>query len=159
MATVGWLDEGDLSDYVKDHLQKAKTEQLKPYWDSIIRQGVTSAYYEIVSAFALRGYTKAQTDQWDRGREFQLDIGAWWALKRLGVMHSDVLGQANLDALDRRPELRGTKEIPAVPLIVDGEILDPAGTYGQPNYGPLSTTDDLFVMDPYDPRIGEVTQF
>jgi hypothetical protein len=160
MARVGWIDEADLASYVRDHLMKSQAESLRPFWDSIIRQGQKSAYNEIVSAFAARGYTLAQITAWDRGEEFQLDIGAWWALKRLGVMHSDALGQANLDALDRRPELHGKEpDIKPVVLTISGVVQEPLGTFGQPSFGPMDTTDDLFVMDTEDSRIGEVTRF
>jgi hypothetical protein len=160
-VTVGWVDFQTLSDYVKDHLQKSAAERLRPHWDSMIRQGQKAGYNEIVSAFAARGYSKAQIDQWDRGDEFQLDIGAWWALKRLGVVQADMLGQANLNALDRRKELWGSKkdEIPAVVLTIDGVAVTPEGTFGQPNFGPMDTSEDLFVMDTEDSRIGEATRF
>lgn len=160
MALTGWIDEAQLAQYVKDHLQKAQAEQLKPYWDTMIRQGVRSAYNEIRAAFGSRGFTPAQIDQWDRGEEFQLDIGAWWALKRLGVMHSDILGQANLDALDRRVDLWGKPpdKLPAV-LLIDGVIQQPLGDYGQPTTGAIETTEDLFVMDADDARIGQTTEF
>lgn len=160
MARVGWIDEKDLADYVKDHLQKSKVEVLKPFWDSLIRRSQIAAYNEIVTAFANSGFTLAQITQWDRGEEFQMDIGAWWALKRIGVMHSDILGQQNLDALDRRPELWGTKDgVPGVVLTINGVVQQAELPYGQPNTGPMDTTEDLFVMDPDDRRIGQVTQF
>ncbi len=159
-ASVGWISFDTLSQYVKDHLQKSQAESLKPYWDSIITAGIRSGYLEIVSAFASRGYLKSVIDQWDRGAEFQQDIGAWWALKRLGIVRADTLGQANLDALDRRKELYGDPpDVLPVILMVGGVVQIPTGTFGQPNFGAIDESRDLFKMDDNDPRRDLITRF
>lgn len=170
MALPGVVDFATMSGYVKDHLAKSPAEILQPHWDSIINAAITTGYWHCVNAWIIRGYTKEQVDDWDRLAEYQLDIGAWFALKRLSAMIPDSLGQANLDKLDRRAELqapqvdsfgRGNNGGTAV-LTIDGVPVDGEGTYGQPNTGPMDTTHDMFVPAFYqqdDSRLGQLTKF
>jgi hypothetical protein len=156
---VNWIDVDELREYVASHLAKGPTEPLKPHWDVILPAALDAAYGTIWGAFAAKGFTQSQVDQWDRGAEFQRDIAAWFALKRLAVIHPDVVGQQHLTELDRRPELFGTNEMPAVVLTVDGQAVYPEGTYGLVTTGPMRTADDLFLMDPDDTRIGQTTRW
>lgn len=164
MALPGVIDFPTMSGYVKDHLMKSPAEILQPHWDSIVNAGITTGYWACVHAWVLRGYTQAQVDQWDRLAEYQLDIGAWFALKRLSAMIPDSLGQANLDALDRRPELVFPPKDGAISavLTINGVAVDGLGTYGQPSFGQFDTSHDMFIP-PFtssdDSRIGEVTKF
>lgn len=160
----GWVELDDLRGFVRDHLQKSQTEALKPNWESICRGALQAAYGYIVRAFAMRGYTKAQIDQWDFGEEYQRDIAAWIALKRLAVISPDnAAGQRALDSLDRRKELVGDPkdDIPAALMMIDGEVVDPAGDFGQIHVGTMDTSEDMFVMPTSsdDSRIGEVSRF
>lgn len=160
-AAQGWIDFAMLSDYVKSHLQKGADTALKQHWDTVINAALKTGYWEIVTAFARKGFSKAQVDQWDRGAEFHLDIGLWFAMKRLAVLYPDRIGQDNLNDLDRRKELWGDEKegIPIAILTIDGVPQEPVGDYGQPNTGPMDMTTDMFREDPLDVRRGEVTQF
>lgn len=165
----GWVeleDDGDtvgIQSYVRDHLSKAPSEALKPHWKSICAAALQSAYGTIVRAFAARGFSKAQIDQWDFGEEFQRDLAAWFALKRVGVLHPDETSQRQLDDLDRRKELFGDEKegIPPAVMLIGGVIVEPAGGYGQVSVGPMDTSEDMFVMPRagQDSRIGQVTRF
>jgi len=170
MALPGVVNFAQMSAYVKDHLAKATTEILLPHWDSIVNASIVTGYWTVVNLWVIRGYTKAQVDQWDRLAEFQLDVGAWFALKRLSAMIPDSLGQANLDKLDRRAEMqapsvdsfgRGNNGGTAV-LTIQGVPVDGEGTYGQPATGPMDTSHDMFIPPFFqndDGRLGQLTKF
>ena len=159
----GNVDFATLSQFVKDHLAKAPSEILKPHWDTIINQGLVAGYWTVVNAWIYRGYTKAQVDQWDRLDEYQLEIAAWFCLKRLSALQPDGVSQAQLDALDRRPELVNPPKdgmVSAV-LTINGEAVEGEGDFGQPTYGPVDTTNDMFITPKTnrdDSRIGEITR-
>lgn len=160
-AAYGWVDFATLSDYVRDHLQKGQDITLKPWWDKLINAALRAAHGDIVTVFARRGFTPAQINQWDRRQEFQQDIGLWWALRRVATVSQGQVNHEGLEAIDRRPELRGdeSKNIEPMVLTIDGVAQDPEGTFGQPNWGAFDTTDDMFVEDDADVRRGQVTRF
>jgi hypothetical protein len=164
MALPGVIDFATMNKFVKDSLALGPPVMLQPHWDSIINQGITSGYWTVIGAWTARGYTKAQIDQWDRLAEFQLEIGAWFALKRLSAMMPDSLSQANLDALDRRPEMVYPAKDGAISAVmtINGVAVDGEGDYSQANWGPMDTTGDMFVLptsSSEDIRIGQLTRF
>ena len=156
----GWIDAQTLGDFVKDNLSRAPGNELRQHWDSIISAAIDFGYGEIVSAFGQRGYTPAQVAAWDRGLEFHRDIAAWYALQRMKVLSPDSYNGDTLKTLDRRLDLRGdkSKDWPAVVLTIGGVPQNPGGTWGQPSTGPLDTSQDMFVPDTDDSRIGTPTR-
>lgn len=158
----GWIDAQTLGDFVKDNLAKAPSSVLKDHWSSIIAAAVTFGYQEIVSAFAERGFLLAQVAQWDRGLEFHRDLGAWYALRKMQQIQTDVYSDKALTVLDRRMDLRGdkAKDWAPVPLTIAGVAQYPAGTFGMPEVVPIDTAGDMFVMptSQQDSRIGQTTR-
>lgn len=157
----GWIDAPTLRNFIKDNLARDPSVDLKQHWDSIVDAAVLFGYWEIVAAFAERGFSKAQVDQWDRGLEFHRDLGAWYAIRRLQVLQPDSYSDKALTVLDRRMDLRGdkTKDWPAAVLTIAGEPQTPAGTYGMPQTVERDTSEDLFLLDTDDSRIGVPTRF
>lgn len=152
---MSFTTDAVLKPQLRDEMKLAASENLVVAWDTIITRSRNAAYGCIVNAFLKRGYTKAQIDQWDRGIEFETDIAIWWALERGAAQNPDAQNQAHLaeKKLDRRCELDD------IAFTIGWVLVKPEGTYGQVTTGPRHTTEDLFVMDPDDPRRGEVTEF
>lgn len=123
-----------------------------PQWRTYLQTGQQWAYNEIVTALATRGYSKAQIDAWDRGKEFEQSIGAFWALDLGGLL-------GNVDdrlwtKLDRRAELA------TVDVLIGGGLVTPGGSdQGAVGHGKLSAADDLFSLDPRDRRRGVPTEW
>ena len=156
---MSFIDDATLTSYVKDQLKRSSSALLASDWASKITQANTRAYYDILAAFLIRGYTKAQVDTWDRGAEFQTDLGAFYALTNGAVVFPDGFDDKPLQVLDRRKELWGDKDTPKTPLMASGAYVDPAGTRGQPNWGPMYDQDQAFGnFDPQDSRLGKITR-
>lgn len=156
-ATVLSVLEGMLK------VTSGSTATIAPYWSSLVTVANTQAYGEILSAFALRGYTPTQVDEWDRGAEIQTDQALFFALEKGAGLHTfnDVL----VKELDRREAL---KTLPLTdggvvlnPLDTDGDEIEPVTNTppGLVSHGAFSTDDDLFVFDPNDSRRGTVTRW
>lgn len=76
----------------------------------IVADANAAAYLDIVDPFVARGFTRGQVDAWDRGAEYQRDIGLFWCLLKGGglVGYDPTL----IKLLDRRGELKSV-ELPA----------------------------------------------
>ncbi len=124
------------------------------YWSFMIPRAENAAYWTVVNALMIRGYTKAQIDQWDRGKEFEQDIALWFLLSNHKAASPGEFDKGILGVLDRRGELATTL------LTISGIYQDPAGTIGQTAHGAFDTSADLFVPDdPNDSRIGSPMVF
>jgi len=155
---MSFFTDAQLSQAVKDAIVRPVEEDLIPQWGTTITRANREAYGTIVRAFARRGFTKAQIDQWDDGAEFQEALGLWRALTSLRVMIPDSYSQEALDRLDRRVELIGdsSKGIEPVAFMINGAVVAPDSTWGQVTTGPLDTSNDTFGrLDEEDTRIGE----
>ena len=150
---MSFINDAALKAALKDELKIAATESLATHWNSIVTRSRTAAYGFIVNKLLARGFTKAQIDQWDRGEEFETDIGVWWCLERGAAQNPDAQNEAQLaeKKLDRRWELDD------IVFTIGYAVVEPEGTYGQVTTGPMDTSGDMFVPDPDDPRRGEVT--
>lgn len=152
-----FLTDNDILDRIADVLQAASRSALPSQWAStIVPDGHRRAYNEIVSALASRGYTLSQITSWDRGTEFEADLGVWASLVK-GASLANVTPTL-LEMYDRREELRGNpaKGVPAVVVTISGAFVDPAGTAGQVVVGSDDTSGDTFVFpwqsdDPFPP--------
>lgn len=122
---------------VAAQLKKASTE-LADYWDTIVEDALNAAYNEIVTVLSSRGYSSAQIADWDRGGEFEKDIGLFWALtKGAGLTGED---DRWINKLDRR------KELETVSVTIDGEVVDPA-TAGDIGTGSMDTSWQTFTWN------------
>lgn len=133
---------------IHDTLQKADAVPLTGYWLTFINLALNWSYNEILQRIGQRGYSKTLIDQWDRGAEFQTDLGVWKALQWLSTQTSVKVNQAALTLLDRRKELSGgtntsggsfnvaiTGYEDPVMLLIGGVMTYPDTTVGQPTTG------------------------
>ena len=121
---MSFLRDVDLLANLADRLKLGGAAELPDYWAStIVPQANQSAYQEILGRLLRRGFTKAQIDLWDRGREFQQSLGVYFALVNGGAYQGyDTL---TIDRLDRRCELD------TVLVFVAGVwVIPPAGNPG-----------------------------
>lgn len=107
-----------------------------PYWQAIVEDSRVAAYNEIVSAMATRGYTIGQIDSWDRGAEFEKDLGLFWSLVKGAGLHG--YDDKFIARLDRREELK------TVPITIGYEVADPAGASGEVSHGEQDRTYQQF---------------
>lgn len=163
-----FIQDADLTSALRDVLQRAGGAQgnLRPFWNSIITNANNKAYWEIVERFMHRGYSKAIIDQWDRGAEFQRDIGLWWALEMGLAMDPETYNPEALKPyqLDRRSELETGQEQGSfrkgVLLTIGGVFVQPDTSVAQAVSGGFDTSGDMFVWpDPNDTRIGNPSKF
>lgn len=125
---------------------------LEPFWAELIPIANESAYNQIVSALNDRGYTTAQIDAWDRGAEFQRYISIYEVM-----VLAQALTDFNLENL--RTFAARVNQLADVVVKTGGEVIEAGADSpeSQVGYGSLSTTNDLFVLDPYDSRRGNPT--
>ena len=146
---MAFINDSQLKDELHSTLGKAPGE-MSSKWDNIVRRSNVSAYQDIVSRLVARGFSKAQVDLWDRGAEFNVDIGLYWCLVKGGGL--EAYDDKFINKLDRREELD------TVLVTTSGVIVTPAngGDFGT---GSFDTSSDLFVMDEDDGRRGEPTSW
>lgn len=117
---MSFVTDLELSGAVADRLKLGGISSLQPYLtNTIIPQANQSAYQEILGSLLARGFTKSEVDAWDRGEEFQLAIGLFFALMNSGSYQG--YDQETLQCLDRRKELK------SVLVFVDGAWVKPTG--------------------------------
>jgi hypothetical protein len=154
MAT--FLTDTELKATIANILQQDPAA-MPSFWDDIITNANNAAYQDIYTNLVRRGFTIAQVVSWDRGKEFQKDIGTYWALLRGGALGAFGEGYKGLD---RR------KELEAVELTINGIWQQPGGivgglenTFAQIATGDYNTGTDMFVPDMQDLRRGQITQW
>lgn len=130
------------------------SSSLSPFWDDLVSKSNQAAYQDVVTGLMGRGFTFAQVNAWDRRVEFNEDIGIYWCLLRGGLTADYGEGWKNLD---RR------KELTSVFLTINGIMQNPGNQPGQPEFdftpigsGQQQTGNDLFGLDPTDPRLGQM---
>lgn len=82
---------------------KVDVAAVKPHWDAIITEANQSAYREVVSRLARRGFSQAQIDAWARLEEFNTAIGRFWCLVLGAGLHG--YDSTFVKMMDRREEL------------------------------------------------------
>lgn len=151
-----FLTDGQLTTELQNMLQQPDGFTAA-YWPTLITSANLAAYQDIVARLAARGYSPAQIAAWDRGAEFQKDIGIYWALLRGAGLSKDAYDVAKLKPFDRRLELWDPKNAEnSVPVTINGLWVAPANDL-QTATGPIDTSEDLFpsYLDPADSRIGD----
>lgn len=100
---MAFITTAELETEIAAALKLAAAADLQTFWDTVIARVNVSAYQEIVGQLIRRGYTKAVIDTWDRGAEFQRDLGLYFAFtspQGAGAFDTKTLAQ-----WDRRKEL------------------------------------------------------
>lgn len=134
-------------------LHKSAADLNTTIWDQVIGDAITAAYDQIKMRFLPLGYTLAQIDAWDMGYTFNLMLARYQAIMDSSG-DKDQVGEwrAELDYW------RG--KLDEVTTIIDGSVVDdPEEEAGTINHGTISTTSDLFRLDPDDDRRGAVTEW
>jgi hypothetical protein len=135
-----------LQQAVKDQLQKGQVEQLSQYWGTIINAALNQSYGYLLDAMTKRGFLKVIIDQWDRGAEFQQDLGVWAALQRISTQTSVKIEQEAINLFDRRGELNGGQQMIGGKLVkVDGVGLLVNGVWQDPGQSTVTTTPSQTV--------------
>src|ERR1700674_3285704 len=96
------IDATTLSGRLQDCLQKV--EALESFWTSIVADALNESYADIISRLSARGFTPIQISQWDRGQEYQIDIGLFFCLTKGGATQENVSAD-RFKVVDRREEL------------------------------------------------------
>lgn len=149
---MSFVTDGELKQAIADELKKAVGD-LSTYWDRLATRGNAFAYNEIVGTLVNRGYTKAVIDTWDRGEEFQIDLGIWWCLTRGAGLEG--FDSSYIGMYDRRQELL------TIIVFVSGSPVYPTlGGMGLvTTSGPMDDTGIFRWPDPDDPNLGEYTRW
>lgn len=122
-------------------------------WDDIISSANTAAYWLICEKLLKLGYSQAQIDAWDGGPIYQEFLARYQALID-GGGDKDSVGEWRRELDYWRKKLEDLTEIS------DGGVVDDAADISKlVGYGDLRTDDDLFVLDPEDPRRGQNTEW
>jgi hypothetical protein len=97
-----FITADELKQIVADALHQT-TAQLPSEWDRIVFLSNQTAFMDIRGKLLQRGYDTAQMLNWDRGPEFQRDLGLYWSLVRGAGLHG--YDDKFINKLDRRKEL------------------------------------------------------
>jgi len=154
----GFVTDVQLTQALADRLKQAVAALPAYYTSTIVPRANIAAYQEIVGRLLARGFAPSQIAAWDRGAEFQYDLGCFFAIVYSGLYAG--YDQKTLELMDRRKELTGTDDSPAVQVFVNGKWVQPDDTQGNPTTGPPVTTGSIFNWpDPEDPSLGKYTRW
>jgi hypothetical protein len=130
-----FIDSAELTTILEGAL-KVSAGALPDYWAKIVTDALASAYRDIRGALIQRSFTAAQVDAWDRGAEYQRDIGLYWCLVRGAGMHG--YDDRFIKMLDRRKELET--------VLVEAASGSPQQSAGNPEkqiaYGSIEELED-----------------
>lgn len=108
----------------------------------IIDSSVVDAQNEIIARLRTRGYTLAQIMTWSRQREYNLDIGTYYALNRTTYPRDDE--QDWIEFFNRAEEL---DELELYTL--DGTLIEPGDT-------PSAAIFDLYDLEKINDNLDQV---
>jgi hypothetical protein len=145
---MAWATKDEVRAFIRSLL--AQRDEPQEHWDQAISTGIDTARTWITDAILMRGYSVAQLTAWDSLHSFHLDLSAFAALTRGGIL-APGFPVDRIDRLDRRSELSKTV------ILAGGEVVIPSGPFGVARTRPHSEDQDLVRLDPNDPRIGKVT--
>ena len=126
---------------------------LEAHWTQCVTDANTAAYDEIVGHFLDLGYSIDQIDSWDRGATFQKFLARYQALID-GAGDQDNVGEWRTELDYWRGRLEAVTS-----LQVDSELEETDDSSSNVGYGSLSTTDDIFSLDPDDSNRGSPTEW
>lgn len=132
------------------HLEAASMDDT---WDEIITSSRLAAYRQIVGHFLGLGFTKTQIDEWDRGADFELHLAQYAVL----IKHNSQAQEVG----EWRVELDYWRQLLAETAVLeeDGEPQEPSSSTARISRGTLKVTNDMFVRDSNDSRIGKISKF
>jgi hypothetical protein len=119
---------------------KVDSSSLAAYWDTLITECNQAAYLDVRGGIIQRGFTSTQADSWDRGKEFQRDIGLYWLLVKGAGLHE--YDQKFVQLLDRRNELKSV-----LIEVAGGANQTPAGDPSTSIFTPFSTDNDAWTLE------------
>ncbi|MCX7664395.1 MAG: hypothetical protein N2112_02490 [Gemmataceae bacterium] len=119
---------------------KVDESSLAAYWDTLITECNQAAYLDVRGGIIQRGFSSAQADAWDRGKEFQRDIGLYWLLVKGAGLHE--YDQKFIMLLDRREELKSV-----LIELAGGANQTPAGDPSTSIFNRLDTTNDRWTLE------------
>ena len=151
--STGFVLDAHVKQSVAGALHKPAGD-LDSFWSDIIADANAAAYDQIVGHFVLLGYTQAQIDAWDSGITFQKFLARYQALID-GAGDRTEVGEWRKELDYWRGLLENVTSIDTSGAVVD-PTQDAAGSVG---HGSLSTTNDLFSLDPDDARRGTPTEW
>lgn len=132
-----FLTDAAMKQIVADSL-KVEIATLPTVWDRIVTGANATAYLDVRGCLLRRGFEATEIDAWDRGAEFQRDLGLYWSLVRGAGLHG--YDDRWVGKLDRRKELEDvlveTSGAPQAPSF------DPTGI----EHGNAMTDGDRFTM-------------
>lgn len=154
----GFVTDCELKALLRDSQQRVDLDTVQ---DSLISRASVWAYNLILRGLAKRGYTAAQIAAADAPplRDLQTDLVFWKVISELARNQPDTWSKEALNQLDRRKEVTSNDAEEQFVVLTGGAWTWPGSTVGQMVVGPEDTSEDLFGLDPDDPRIGQTTRF
>jgi hypothetical protein len=138
----GFVTDDELKQRIAD-MMKVPIGALPRSWDTIIVDANRAAYMDIRGALILREFAATQVDGWDRGAEFQKDLGLYWALVKGAGLHS--YDDRYISRLDRRKDLETV-----LVEFVGGAVQDPSDAQGGQagiDWGRMDESEDRWNSD------------
>ncbi len=146
-----FIDSTILTQAVHDVLQLDASTSLGAYWTTLVDRALNFSYWEIVNRLMQRGYSKSVIDQWDRGAEFQKDLGVWYCLQWISTQTVLKVEQSSISLVDRRTDLSGGEKLMGsfagmfgkaqrmdpVMITVGGILMQPDTQVGGPTTGAI----------------------
>lgn len=133
-----FITDADLKQYLADTL-KVDMGTMPTAWGRIVTAANSAAFLDIRGGLIRRGYRAADILNWDRGAEFNRDIGLYWCLVRGAGLHG--YDDRFIKCFDRR------KELTEVLVELGGDpqppTFDPSGV----EHGDVETDNDRWSMD------------
>jgi hypothetical protein len=143
----GFITDAQLFAVLAPVLHKANVDLQanQGFWAAIVTAANNSAYGEIAGRLAERAYSSAQVAGWDRGAEFQTQIGLYLALSMGAANQPEGYRDGMLRVLDYRPQLKD------VSVLVSGKFVYPDGTDGSQGLVGTGKLADCNFPDPINP--------
>jgi len=135
---VAYVTDAEVKTYFAAHLGLLSEDDTDAKYDVLIPRANSAAYNLIRGKLLQRGFTAAQVAAWDQGAEFNLDLACCYLMRTAAQTTESDLWQQKFCRKD---------ELEDIPVMIDGEIIDPTTSTGSIGYGDMSRTDDEFSRD------------
>lgn len=136
---------GDLQTRLASTLQRPTWAALiadRPDWADIATDALENAYQFIAATLGGRGFSAAQISDWDYGEKFEIDLALYFALRDGGALNN--YDSKFIEMLDRRDELAGTRDKPAMAIMISGQPVRPLGASPPISFGYMDDTRGSF---------------
>ena len=135
---MSYVTDAEVKTYFTAHLGLEAEVDAAAKYDVLIPRANTAAYNLIRGKLLQRGFTTTQIGSWDQGEEFNLDLACCFLMRTAAQTTESDLWQQKFCRKD---------ELEDIPVMIDGEIIDPTTSTGSIGYGDMSRTDDEFSRD------------